>query len=117
MDDLQLQIRANKIFQVIKDFEHLFPDEFKVCGIYRCGHCDGTGLGNKHDMTNQCSNCGGMGYVGFERIRGEFICRACNGYGCAVCHKAGTIDWISHARGNDLNTHKKPHDYRPPESV
>ena len=63
-----LQCRANKIFQIIKNFETLFPDEFRRSGINKCGHCSGSGFEDKHQMTN-CSYCGGMGYKGFERIQ------------------------------------------------
>ena len=116
IDSVEQQTRANKIFMVLKDFERYFPDEFYKCDIHRCGHCDGTGLGNKHSMS-QCTNCGGMGYVGYEKIGKEFVCRTCNGYGCEKCDMRGFVDWVVHANGRDIKKYKKPYDYRPPEST
>jgi len=116
MDNIDKQTRANRIFKIIKDFENLFPDEFRKCGINKCGHCEGTGIGNKHSMS-LCTYCGGMGYRGFEKIGDEFICRGCNAYGCPKCNQTGIVDWCSHARGNDLAGYEKPYDYRPPQST
>ena len=99
-DDIQLQTRANKIFVTIQGFARLFPDEFEKCGIYACGPCDGTGLGNKHSMS-QCNHCGGIGYKGYEKLYGEYVCRTCNGYGCDRCDRSGTVDWVKHAIGSD----------------
>ena len=104
-DKAILQCRANKIFKVIRDFEILFPDEFRKCGISRCGHCAGSGFEDKHQMTN-CIYCGGMGYKGFEKIRGDFVCRTCNGYGCRRCKNEGIVDWVTHATGNDITEGK-----------
>ena len=101
MDTQQLQQRSNGIFKAIQSFERLFPDEFETCGIYKCGHCNATGISNKHSL-GHCSNCGGMGYVGFKKLYGEHICRSCNGYGCGRCNDSGTVDWISHANGSDM---------------
>lgn len=92
--------RANRIFQVIKDFASLFPEEFEKCDIKKCGHCGGTGLKDIHHNIF-CDFCGGMGYIGFKKIRGNFVCRACNGYGCRRCNHDGTVDWITHANGGD----------------
>jgi hypothetical protein len=72
-----------------------------------CGHCDGTGLGSKSDMQSHCSFCGGFGYKGFEKLNGEWLCRSCNGYGCAHCNRTGIVDWITYARGGDLTAHPK----------
>lgn len=113
-NSIDRQTRANKIFQVIRDFERLFPDEFRKCGIHKCGHCEGTGVGNKASLS-QCYECGGMGYRGYERIGEEFVCRTCNGYGCDRCNMTGFIDWAAHARGVDLQPFAKPRDYRPPQ--
>lgn len=116
MDEIQRQTRANKIFQIIRDFETYFPDHFRKCGIHKCGHCEGTGFIDKHAL-RQCGDCGGMGYRGYERIRGEFVCRRCNGYGCDRCDMSGFMDWVAHARGTDLEPFKKPRNYKPPEST
>jgi len=48
-----------------------------------------------------CSMCGGIGYRGFKKIEGNFVCRACNGYGCRRCNQ-GIVDWITHANGKDM---------------
>jgi len=93
--------RTNNIFKIIRNFECMFFDEFQKCGISRCEVCDGTGLKSKTQMT-LCSFCGGIGYLGFEKITGEFVCRTCNGGGCDRCNKKGTVDWIAHANGRYL---------------
>lgn len=98
------QLRSNRIFKVIRDFETMFYDEFQKCGIKKCGHCNGKGF-DKH-LTNMCLNCGGMGYTGFKRINGEFVCRSCNGYGCSMCNSRGIVDWVTHARGSDIMEEK-----------
>ena len=100
MDDIQRQDRSNKIFKTIQDFEFLFPAEFEKCGIKKCGHCNAKGF-TDNGLQNHCLNCGGMGYVGFKKLRGEFVCRTCNGYGCSRCDYKGTVDWIVHARNSD----------------
>jgi len=98
--EVEQQQRSNKIFKTIRDFETLFPDEFRKCDIKSCGHCGGTGLKNKNPM-NFCEYCGGIGYKGFEKIVGEFVCRTCNGSGCQKCENKGLVDWITHANGSD----------------
>lgn len=92
--------RVNKFFEVIRNFETLFPEEFEKCDIKKCGHCGATGLKDKH-YTKFCDFCGGVGYTGFKKIRGDFVCRACNGYGCGRCNHNGIVDWITHANGGD----------------
>ena len=92
---------ANRIFKVIRDFENLFSEELEKCNINKCGHCGGSGLKDKHQLT-YCTYCGGVGYVGFERIAGKFVCRACNGSGCKRCKYKGMVDWITHANGSDI---------------
>ena len=93
--------RVNKIFKVIQEFNSLFPEEFNKCDIKKCGHCNGTGLKDKHHIIF-CDFCGGIGYKGFKKIEGEFVCRACHGYGCFRCNYKGTVDWITHANGKDM---------------
>ncbi len=105
MDEIEQQTRSNRIFTVIKNFEILFPDEFEKCGIEKCGHCNATGILNKSSMVI-CNYCGGMGYRGFEKLDGEFVCRTCNGYGCDSCNKIGTVDWVKHANGSDITKGK-----------
>lgn len=118
IDEIQQQQRANKIFQIIKDFERIFPEDFVKCNIHKCGHCY-SGYITKDNMISSslCNRCGGMGYIGFEKIGEEFVCRNCNGYGCDRCNRLGIVDWVQHANGRDLKPQKKPHDYRPPEST
>lgn len=102
--------QSNRIFKTIKDFEKMFPDEFSLCNIKKCGHCSGTGVANKHSL-EMCNVCGGIGYKGFERIHGEFVCRACNGSGCQTCQYKGTVDWITHANGKDIMNHRNHRQY------
>jgi len=101
-----LQQRSNKIFKTIKDFETLFPDEFRKCGITKCGHCNGSGITDKHQLGN-CIHCGRMGYKGFEKIGDDFICRSCNGYACERCDYTGIVDWVTHATGSDTIGERK----------
>jgi hypothetical protein len=93
--------RANKIYKTIKEFAELFPDEFNKCSIKSCGHCNNTGLYNKQPNI-MCDNCGGMGFVGFKKLNGRYVCRSCNGYGCNMCEYNGTVDWVEHAKGSDI---------------
>ena len=92
--------KMNKIFKTIKNFEILFPEELEKCDIKKCAHCGGTGLKDTHHIIF-CDFCGGIGYKGFKKIEGEFVCRTCNGYGCSRCNHKGTVDWITHANGRD----------------
>jgi len=108
-DSGKKQMRSNKIFEAIKDFETLFPEEFEKCDIKQCGHCTAGFI--DHSMVKMCTNCGGMGYVGFTKIKGEFVCRACNGYGCGHCNQSGIVDWITHANGSDIQNYHKPRNY------
>lgn len=100
MNSLSKQHRTNKIFMIIRDFERMFPEEFRKCDIHKCGHCKGTGLSSKHSLEH-CTHCGGIGYRGFETINGDFVCRTCNGYGCNLCDDRGIVDWVAHARSSD----------------
>ena len=97
--------RIHGIIKAIKKFESLFPEEFRKCDINRCGHCDGTGLEDKHQMI-WCGWCWGVGYKGFKKIEGESICRTCNSYGCMKCEFKGTVDWIAYAIGSDISKGK-----------
>jgi len=92
---------TNNLHIIIKKFQTMFQEEFEKTGISSCGHCNGTGLGSKHHIIF-CTNCGGVGYKGFEKLKGQFVCRSCNGSGCRKCGMMGFVDWIDHARGNDL---------------
>ena len=94
------QQKSNKIFNIIRNFEMMFYDEFQQCDIKRCGHCNGTGYKDKHQL-DFCDICGGIGYRGFKKIEGEFVCRTCNGAGCIKCNNRGIVDWIAHANGRD----------------
>ena len=93
---------ANKIHTTIKNFEWMFPYEFEKCAIKQCSKCGKSGLTNKYDMIDYCSNCHGVGYIGFEKIYGEHICRGCNAVGCEKCEGEGIVDWITHAMGSDI---------------
>ncbi len=95
----------NSIFIVIKNFEEMFYDEFQKCDIKRCGHCNGVGV-NKHSL-EFCSYCGGIGYKGFKKLNGKFICRACNASGCRICKNTGIVDWTTYITGRDLNHAQK----------
>lgn len=97
--------RSNRLFKIIRDFHDLFPDEFEKCDIKPCGHCKATGVANKASLS-MCSVCGGIGYRGFEKIKDQFVCRACNGSGCSTCKDKGVVDWITHANGSDIKTNK-----------
>jgi len=110
IDSEQKQTRSNKIFQTIKDFDHYFHEEFEKCGIKKCGHC----TAGFRDLSLQfhCSDCGGMGYVGFKRLHGEYVCRTCNGYGCSLCDNRGTVDWVRHARSGDILPEPKQRSYK-----
>jgi len=103
--DLERTHRVNMILKTIRNFERLFPEELRKCDINRCGHCDGTGLKDRQQMTF-CDWCGGIGYKGFEKIEGESVCRTCNAYGCKKCKYKGTVDWITHATGSDITREK-----------
>ena len=95
-------IRANRFFNIIKQFSIFFPDEFEKCDIKICGHCGGIGFKDKVNFSELCFNCGGIGYVGFKKIADQYVCRTCNGYGCILCNQTGVVDWISHANGRDI---------------
>jgi hypothetical protein len=101
-DNIENINRINKIHQTIKSFSFMFPEEFEKCSIKKCGHCSGSGLKNKVDMDIFCSNCKGIGFIGFTKLYGEYICRSCNAAGCDICSKRGTVDWITHAMSSDL---------------
>jgi len=98
-------VRSNAIFQIINKFHEMCPEEFAKTGIHSCGHCR-NGIRDKH-ILDFCSNCGGIGYVGFKKLYGQHVCRSCNGSGCIKCDKKGIVDWITHARGGDLYKDKK----------
>lgn len=95
------QIKSNKIFQTLRNFHIMCPEEFEKTGIHSCGHCSGRGIPKQGDM-RFCLNCGGIGYKGFKKLDGQFVCRSCNGSGCTKCDQNGVVDWIIHARGGDL---------------
>lgn len=95
------QIKANGIFTTIRSFQTMCPEEFEKTGIHSCGHCDGRGIFKQGDIIF-CDNCGGVGYIGIEKLYGQFVCRSCMGPGCPKCQFSGVVDWIVHARGADL---------------
>ncbi len=97
------QIKANGIFTTIRSFHNMCPEEFEKTGIHSCGHCNGRGIFSQGVM-HFCDNCGGIGYIGIEKLYGQFVCRTCMGIGCPKCQRNGVVDWIVHARGGDLCT-------------
>ena len=102
--DYDIEQNANKIHGVIKHFEEIFPEELAKTNIKKCGHCNATGLQTKHqtDAKFFCFNCGGTGYVGYEKVKKAYTCRMCNGSGCDICEYTGMTDWITHAMGSDV---------------
>jgi len=98
--------RTNKFINIIKSFEYYFKEEFDKCDIKKCGHCGGTGLKYKGCVDSYCEICGGMGYRGFKKLEGHFVCRNCNGGGCNLCNWNGVVDWIEHVTCKDIS--KKP---------
>lgn len=107
--DFDIENNANKLHSIIKNFELYFPEELVKTNIYRCGHCNATGLEDQSQATSQffCSNCGGTGYVGYEKIKKSYTCRMCNGPGCDMCDYTGMTDWITHAMGSDIRKEPK----------
>jgi len=101
MSNQEISRNANILHNVLKQFEFYFPEEFEKTDISRCGHCNATGLKDKHQMFF-CTNCGGTGYVGYDKIQKSYVCRKCNGAGCGKCKHTGMVDWVTHAVGGDL---------------
>jgi len=95
-------INANRLHITIKNFQIKFPNEFEKTGIKVCKYCNGSGLTNRYNMDDFCDTCYAVGFVGFDKIGEDYICRTCNGIGCGLCNDHGIIDWISHAMGSDL---------------
>jgi len=93
----------NEIHLSFKKFEENFPSEFKLTGITRCGHCNGTGL-NPENKQTACLKCMSVGYMGFKSIKEETICPDCNSTGrkvelnhvadCKTCLGSGRLDWV-----------------------
>lgn len=104
--DEKQMMKSNSIFQTIRKFHEMCPEEFSKTNIRPCGHCGGNGIRDKH-ILDYCSNCGGIGYVGFKRLYGQHVCRSCNGSGCPKCDRNGVVDWITHANGRDLHKGKE----------
>lgn len=90
-----------RIFKIIKDFEDLFPEEFEKTNIKKCGHCGGTGLKKSTGNYYYCSICGGLGYKGFSKIQGKYVCRSCHTNGCGKCNYKGYVDWVTYIVGGD----------------
>jgi len=97
-------METNALHASFKQFEAEHPNRFKTKGIFRCGHCNGTGL-NLRDKERPCEHCVSVGYVGFKEIEDETICPDCNGTGrcleynnhvtdCKTCDGYGRLDWI-----------------------
>lgn len=90
-------IISNRIHKVIKEFEHMFPDQFEKTDIKKCHKCTGgfkdITIGFEID-TNICEQCRGLGYYGFDKMYNEIVCRNCLGSGCRYCEDGLIIDWI-----------------------
>lgn len=106
LGDFMVSKNSNKLHSVLKDFEFYFPEEFEKTSVKRCGHCNATGIKDKQQLFF-CDNCGGTGYVGYEKIQKNYTCRSCNGGGCAMCYNTGMVDWVTHATGEDVKTGNK----------
>ena len=97
-------------------------EELEELKIYKCGHCNGTGIPTTEsymiwhtyikkymwDTVNFCEKCQGVGYVCLEKsdylnsydLDGiNFICKTCNGKGCGECGNTGIVDWAAHIMG------------------
>jgi DnaJ-class molecular chaperone len=95
---------GNKLHSTFKQLEAKSPTEFKKAGMNRCGHCNATGL----SLQNQevaCTQCIGVGFIGFKTIEEETIFPDCNASGkalgyensifdCKTCEGSGMLDWI-----------------------
>lgn len=89
--------RSNKIHTVIKNFEHMFPDQFEKTDIQKCNECQG----GFRDITigfevesNVCKNCRGLAYYGFDTMYTDIVCKNCNGVGCRFCDNGLIINWL-----------------------
>ena len=89
--------RSNKIHSVIKNFEHMFPDQFGKTDIERCDECQGGFI----DITigyeiesNICKKCRGLAYYGFDHMYTDIVCKNCNGVGCRFCDNGLIINWL-----------------------
>ena len=80
-EEVDREMRSNKIHTVIKNFAEMFPDEFAKTKIKGCGHCGASGLASYFGDTNYryddlnrfCEYCG------FEVRTGERECPECGG--------------------------------------
>ncbi len=103
MDKIQQTQKSNKILITIKNFELMFYEEFQKCGIKRCGYCRATGLIKPSDLNTFCTECYGIGYVGYTKIFDGYVCKKCHGCGCWECEERGWVDWITNAMGREAN--------------
>jgi DnaJ-class molecular chaperone len=104
---------GNQLHTIFKKFEADHPNKFKLTGINRCGHCNGTGL-KSQNLELACTECVGVGYVGFKELNEESICPDCNSTGkklemnnhvsdCKTCDGCGKLDWVDAViKGIDL---------------
>jgi DnaJ-class molecular chaperone len=104
MEMYQFLSDGNELHATFKHLEANYPGEFKLAGLTRCGHCNGTGL-KLQNLEVACVECVGVGYVGFKSIEEETVCPDCNSTGkklemdnhvtdCKTCRGAGRLDWI-----------------------
>ena len=89
--------KSNKIHSIIKNFEHMFPDQFEKTDIKKCDKCQG----GFRDITvgyevesNICKNCRGLGYYDFDMMYTDIVCKACYGVGCRYCDDGLILDWM-----------------------
>lgn len=89
--------RSNKIHTVIKNFEHMFPDQFEKTDIKKCDKCQGGFINitvGYEVESNICKQCRGLAYYGFDLIYTDIVCKNCNGVGCRFCDNGLITDWL-----------------------
>lgn len=101
---------SNKIFTIIRNFEHMFPDQFEKTDIKKCDKCQG-GFRNitvgYEVESNICDNCRGLGYYGFDRMYTDIVCKNCYGTGCHICDNGLITDWLDKIMRPDKQARKK----------
>jgi hypothetical protein len=106
---MRMQI-SNKIHTVIKNFEHMFPDQFEKTDIKKCDKCQG-GFRNItigfEVESNVCEKCRGLAYYGFDKMYTEIVCQYCLGTGCEYCDGGLIIDWLDKVMRPDKKAAQK----------
>jgi hypothetical protein len=101
---------SNKIHTVIKNFEHMFPDQFEKTEIKKCNKC----IGGFKDITigfeledNICQQCRGLAYYGFDKMYDDIVCKNCLGTGCRYCDNGLITDWLDKVMRPDKRAAKE----------